>query len=76
MPKNIRLKSTHYLIIKISNKRELQQITLNYSSDIDFRGFMNLYEKCTVKPDSFLVINATLTSDNLLRFRKNLLEGI
>ena len=37
---------------------------------------MNLYEKCTAKPHSFLVIDATLASDNPLRFRKNLLERI
>ena len=37
---------------------------------------MNLYKKCNAKSDSFLVINATLASDNLSRFRKNLLEII
>ena len=37
---------------------------------------MNLYKKCNTKSDSFLVINATLASDNLSRFRKNLLERI
>ena len=37
---------------------------------------MIIYKKCTGKPFSFLVIDATLTSDNSLRFRKNLLEGI
>ena len=37
---------------------------------------MNLYKKCTAKPYSFLVIDATLASDNLLRFRKNLVERI
>ena len=42
MPKNIRLNSTHYFIIKIPDKQELQQITFNHSSDIDFKEFMNL----------------------------------
>ena len=37
---------------------------------------MNLYKKCTAKPYSFLVINATLASNNPLRFRKNLIEQI
>ena len=37
---------------------------------------MNLYKKCTAKPYSFLFIDTTLASDNLLRFRKNLLEKI
>ena len=44
VPKNIRLNSTRYFIIKVSNKRELQQITFNRSSDIDFKDFMNLYK--------------------------------
>ena len=43
VPKNIRLNSTHYFVIKIPNKRELQQIALNHLSDIDFQEFMNLY---------------------------------
>ena len=54
--------------MKIPNKRELQQIAFNHSSDIDFKDFINLYKKCTAKPYSFLVIDATLASDNLLRF--------
>ena len=62
--------------MKIPNKGELQQISFNHSSDIDFRDFMNFYKKCTAKPYSFLVIDATLGLDNPLRFRKNLLERI
>ena len=41
--KTIRLNSTHYFIMKIPNKRELQQIASNHSSDIDFKDFMNVY---------------------------------
>ena len=48
--KNIRLNSTHYFIVKIPNKGELKEIAFNYSSDIVFRDFMNLYKKCTTKP--------------------------
>ena len=62
--------------MKIPNKRELQQIAFNHSSDIDFKEFMNLYKKCTTKPYFVLVIDATLASDNPSRFRKNLLERI
>ena len=60
--------------MKITNKRELQQIATNHSSDIDFKDFMKIYKKCTAKPYSFSVIDTTLSSDNTLRFRKNLLE--
>ena len=62
--------------MKIPNKRELQQIALNNSSDIDFQVFMNLYKKSTAKPYCFLVIDTTLASDNSSRFRKNLLKRI
>ena len=49
VPKNIRLNSTHYFVMKISSKRKLQQITFNHSSDIEFKDFMNLSKKiyCT-----------------------------
>ena len=62
--------------MKIPNKRELQQIVFNHSSDIDFQDFMNLYKKCTTNPYSFFVIDTTLASNISLRFRKNLLERI
>ena len=74
VPKTVRLNSTHYLVIKILNRRELQQITFNHSSDIDFQDFMNLYKNCNTNQYSVLVIDTTLPSDNYLRFRKNLLE--
>ena len=58
--------------MKISNKRELQQIALNHSSDIDFKDFIKAYKKCTDKAYPILVNDTTLASDNTLRFRKNL----
>ena len=53
--------------MKIPNKRELQQIASNHSSDSDFQDFMNLYKNCTAKPYSFVVIDATLASGNSSR---------
>ena len=50
--------------MKIPNKRELQQIALNHSSDIEFKDFINAYKKCTDKGYSFLVNDTTLASDN------------
>ena len=76
VPKDIRLNSTHYFIMKVPNQQELHRIASHQSSDIDFRDFINLFKKCTAKPYSFLFIDATLTSDNPLRFRKNLVERI
>ena len=68
LPKNIRLNSTHYFIIKIRNKREPQQTAFNHSSDADFKDITNFYKKCTAKLYSFLVTDTTLASDNLLDF--------
>ena len=72
--KDVRLDSTHFFIMKIPNKRELQQIALNHSSDIHFKEFMKIYKKCTTESYSFSVNDTTLPSDNSLRFRNNLLK--
>ena len=74
VPKDVRLNSTHSFIMKIPNKRELQQIALNHSSDIDFKDFIKIYKKYIKEPYSFLVNDTTLSSDDPLRFRKNLLR--
>ena len=74
VPKDVRFNSTHFFIMKIPNKRELQQIALNHLSDIDFKDFMKVYKKYTKEPYSFLVNDTTLSSDDPLRFRKNLLR--
>ena len=71
VPKEVRLNFTHYLIMKIHNKRELQQIAINHSADIDYKDFLKIYKNCTKEPYSFLTIDATLPADNPLRFRKN-----
>ena len=76
VPKDIRLNSTHYFIIKIPNKKEFQQTAFNHSSDMDFKDVMNLNRKCTAKPYSSLVIDATRASDNPLCFKKNFSERI
>ena len=73
VPKDVRLNSTHFLIMKIPHKRELQQTGLNHLSDIDFKDFRKIYTKYTKEPYSFLVNDTTLPSDDPLRFRKNLL---
>ena len=72
VPKNVTNNSTHFFIIKIPNKRELQQTAINHSSDINTKDFIEIYRKCTDKIYSFLVIDTTLPSNNSLRFRKNL----
>ena len=69
VPKDVRLNSTHFFIIKILNKRELQEIALNASLDINAKDFIKIYKIYTAKPYSFLVNDATLASDNPSRFR-------
>ena len=72
VPKDVRQNSIHIFIMKIPNKRELQQTALKYSSEIEFKDFIKIYKKCTGEPYSFLVNDTKLASDNPSRFRKDL----
>ena len=56
--------------MKIPNKREIQQIAIDHSSNIDTKDFIKIYKKYTDEPYSFLVNDTTLTSNNPLRFGK------
>ena len=71
VPKTITLNVTHYFIMKISSKREFQQIASDYLSDIDLKDFMKLYKEYTKKPYSILVNDTALSSNNSLGLRKN-----
>ena len=61
--------------MKIPNKRELQQIVSNHSSDIDFKEFLKLYKDYTKETYPFLVNDTTLSSNNPLRFRKKAINS-
>ena len=74
VPKDVRLNSTHYLIMKINSRKELQNIAINRSADIGYNDFLTIYRECTRKPYSFLTIDTTLPASDPLRFRKNLLH--
>ena len=76
VPKDVRFNSTHYLIMKINSKRELQNIAINHSADIDYGDFMKIYRECTREPYNVLAIDTTLQASNLLRFRKNLFDSL
>ena len=69
MPNTIRLKATHFFIMK-----KLQQKASNHWPDIDFKDFMVPYKDYTNELFSFLLNETTLLSENPLRFRKNLLQ--
>ena len=62
--------------MKINKKRELRNIAINHSADIDFKDFMKIYRECTREPYSFLTTDTTLPSSNPLRFRKNLFDTL
>ena len=68
-PKDVRLNYTHYIIFKLNNKRELQNIAINHSADIDYKDFVNIYRDCTKEPYNFLTIDTTQPVDK--RFKKN-----
>ena len=70
VPKDVRLNTIYFFIWKIPNKRELQQIAINHSSDINTKDFTNIYRKYTAEPYSFLVNDTTLASNNPSSFRK------
>ena len=74
--KDVRLNSTHYLIMRINNKRELENIERSHSADIDYKDFVKIYRKCTKEPFSFSTIDTTLPASDPLRYRKNLLISL
>ena len=76
VPKDVRLNSTHYLIMKINNRRELRIITYNHSVDIDYNDFMKIYREYIKEPFNFLTTDARLPASNPLKFRKNLFESL
>ena len=75
VPKDVRLNSTHYLIVKISNRRELQNIATDHSAEIDYQDFKKIYRECTKEPFNFLTIDTTLPASDPLGFRKNLFDS-
>ena len=68
VPKYVRLNSTHYLIMKINNRKELQNIAINHSANIDYKDFMKVYRESTKEPRNFLTIDTTLPASDPLRF--------
>ena len=64
VPKDVRLNTTHYFIMERNNKRELQNIAINHSADIDYQDLKNIYRECTKEPYHFLTIDNTLPASN------------
>ena len=72
VPKDARLNIAHYFVMKINNKRELQNIAINHSADIDYQDFKKIYREYIKESYNFLTIHATLPASDPLRFRKKL----
>ena len=70
--KDARLNSTHYILMKIGNKKELQRIAEEKSGNVDYKDLLKMYNYCTSEPYCFMTIdvrpNATVV------FRKNFTE--
>ena len=74
VPKDVRLSCTQYIIFKLNNKRELQNIAINHSADINYKDFIKIYRKCVEKPYNFLTIDTTKPVDK--KFIKNFDESL
>ena len=75
IPKDVRLNSRHYLIMKIDNKRELQNIAINDSADIDYQDFIKIYRECAKELYNFLTIDTILRVRDPLRFRRKVFHS-
>ena len=69
-PKDVRLNSTHYVLMKIGNKKELKSIAEENSGHLDFKDFLKIYNYCTNEPYLFMMVDTRPTAR--VTFRKNL----
>ena len=76
VPKDVRINSTYYLIMKINKKKELENIAINHSADIDYKDFMKICRECTKEPFNFSTTDTTSPASNPLRFTKNVFESL
>ena len=72
--KDARLNSTHYILMKIGNKKELKRIVAEKSGHLDYKDFLKIYNCCTRKPYSFMIIDTRPTASVI--FKKNFNEPI
>ena len=61
-PKDARLNSTHYILMKIGNKKELKSIAEENSGHLDFKDFLKMYNYCTNEPYSFMMVDTRPTA--------------
>ena len=73
-PKDARLNSTHYILMKISNKKELKSMTEENSGHLDFKDLLRIYNYCTNEPYSFMMVDTRPTAH--VTFKKSFDELI
>ena len=73
-PKDARLNSTHYILMKIGNKKELKSIAEENSGHLDFKDFLKIYNYCPKEPYSFMLVDTRPTAR--VTFKKNFDEPI
>ena len=71
-PKDARLNSTHYILMKIDNKKELKSMAEEKSDHLYYKDFLKMYNYCTKEPYSFMTIDARPNATMV--FRKNFTE--
>ena len=72
VPKDVRLNCTHYILFKLNNKREFQNIAINHSADIDYKDFIKIYRDCTREPFNLLTIDTTKDKTFIKNFDETL----
>ena len=68
-PKDARLNSTHYIPMKMGNKKELKRIAEENSGHLDFKDFLKIYSYCTNELYSFIMVDTRLNAQ--VTFKKN-----
>ena len=71
VPKEVRLNSAHYLILKIHDRKELQQIAFAHPAGIDYKDFLKICRNYTNELYSFFTVHTTLPAGNPMRLKKN-----
>ena len=72
VPKDVKLNCTHYILFKLNSKRELQNIAINHSADIDYKEFIKIYRVCKREPFNFLTTDTTKDKKIIKNFDETL----
>ena len=72
IPKDARLNSTHYILMKTGNKKELKSIAKENSGHLDFKDFLKIYNYCTNDPYLFMMVDTKPTAH--VTFKKTLMN--